>query len=192
MLEHPQRSNLPPRTAETLIDLMETSPGCSRPSLIHENSETVKKPEYSHMIFRRPFLRFYEAMEGWGTLGMVSADSHWAGISKKVRQSSVGGLVVEIIHFKVCVNFPQVFKDFQPSEGSWASWGGPGSQGDLQAHSPWVVDRFGLWNFSNQTSIPRDIRENCFWVIGEDAGLCLWHCLHFPRCRRTGFRRKLI
>ena len=185
MLEHPQRSDTPSQTAETLINLMETSPCCSRPSLIHENSETVKKPEYSRMIFRRPFLRFYEAMKGRGTWGLVSADSHWAGISKKVRQSSVGGLVVEIIHFKVCVNFPQVSKDFQPSEGSWASWGGPGSQEDPQTHSPGGVDGFRLWNFQNQTSITRVIHQNCFWDRSEDACLCLWHCLHFPGGWRT-------
>ena len=124
-------------------------------------------------------------MGGLGTLKPGSGDSHWAGISKMYRHISVGALRVEIQAFKVGHIFYKVSKDFPSLEGSWASWGGPGSQEDPQAHCPWVVDGFRLWNFSNQTSIPRVIHENSFWDRSEDAYLCLWHCLHFPGSWRT-------
>ena len=93
---------------------------------------------------RRPFLRFYEAMGGLRTLELVSGDSHWAGISKMYWHISVGGLRVEIQAAKVWPIFFKVSSDFQPLKGSWVSWGGPGSQGDPQAHCPWCVMSLGF------------------------------------------------
>ena len=101
-------------------------------------------------------------MGGLGTLKPGSGDSHWAGISKMYWHISVGGLEVEIQASKVWPIFSKDSKDFQPFEGFWASWGGPGSQEAPQAHCPWCVDGFRLWNFSNQTSSPRVIYENYF------------------------------
>ena len=47
-------------------------------------------------------------MGGLGTLGMVSGESYWAGISEMVRQSSEGALGAELFASKVEYNFVKV------------------------------------------------------------------------------------
>ena len=124
---------------------MKTTFGCSWLSLIHEKWKMVRNLDFPALFVaknRRTFFAFYEAMRARRILGLASADSHWAGIFKMVWQISVPALGAEIFAPKVWYNFVKVLWLRQPLPTSWASWGGPGAQDDLQGCSLGQVDIF--------------------------------------------------